>query len=45
MDAHESKLFNIGEMIMIAVMSSDGLPLEESQDTSMFFFTKQGGER
>lgn len=31
MDAHESKLFNIGKMIMSAVMSTDGLYLEEKQ--------------
>ncbi len=31
MDAHESKLFNMGEMIMSAVMSTDGLFLEEQQ--------------
>ncbi len=30
MDAHEIKLFNIREMILSAVMSTDGLPLEES---------------
>ncbi len=35
MDAHESKLFNMGEMIMSAVMSSDALSLEEQQMTEL----------